>query len=308
MLQTEFYINDAGNQIDNLALSVDARYRELLGQPVEFPEDGYHGKDVIDTAQRIIDEQGARYLLVPPADRLAVFKELALSEKLAALEEDLEAFGVLFDVWFSERTLHTGGAIDKTCEQLKASGHMYEKDGALWLKSTDYGDDKDSVVIRENGIPTYLAADIAYHRDKFQRGFEKVINIWGADHHGYISRVKASIAALGYDPERLEVLILQLVNLFQGGQVVRMSKRTGQGVTLTELIEEVGKDAARFFFIMRSIDSQLDFDLDLAKSRSNENPGLLYPVRPCPYLKHFPAGSRGRVFICPNRQRLSWSF
>ncbi|MDR3559957.1 MAG: arginine--tRNA ligase [Negativicutes bacterium] len=271
-VQTEFYINDAGNQIDNLAASVDARYHELLGREVTFPEDGYHGQDIIATAQRIIDDSGARYLLVPKEERLAIFKEMALNEKLAALEEDLEAFGVTFDVWFSERSLYAAGAIAATCKEMQATGHIYEKDGALWLKSTTYGDDKDRVVIRDNGVPTYLAADIAYHRDKFQRGFDRVINIWGADHHGYISRVKAAIAALGYDAERLEVLILQMVNLFQQGQLVKMSKRTGQGVTLTELMEEVGCDAARFFFIMRSTDSQLDFDLDLAKSRTNENP------------------------------------
>jgi arginyl-tRNA synthetase len=271
-VSTEFYINDAGSQIDNLAASVDARYRELLGQEVEFPEDGYHGADIVDTARRIVEQAGARYLLIDPAERLKVFKELAREEKLAQLREDLEAFGVTFDVWFSERTLHASGAIDDTCRQLKESGHMYERDGALWLKSTAYGDDKDRVVIRDNGVPTYLAADIAYHRDKFARGFDRVINIWGADHHGYISRVKAAVAALGYDPESLEVLILQMVNLYQHGELVKMSKRTGQGVTLSELIEEVGRDAARFFFIMRSTDSQLDFDLDLAKSRTNENP------------------------------------
>ncbi|HMM22224.1 MAG TPA: arginine--tRNA ligase [Selenomonadales bacterium] len=271
-VSNEYYINDAGNQIDNLAASVDARYRELLGQSVAFPEDGYHGRDIIDTAQRIIDGHGDKYLAMAPEERLSVFKELALTEKLAALREDLAAFGVTYEVWYSERTLHTAGAIDATCALLKDRGHMYEKDGALWLKSSDYGDDKDRVVIRDNGVPTYLAADIAYHRDKFERGFDRVINIWGADHHGYISRVKAAVAALGYQPDRLEVLILQMVSLYQGGELVKMSKRTGQGVTLAELIEEVGRDAARFFFIMRSIDSQLDFDLDLAKSRTSDNP------------------------------------
>lgn len=271
-VEAEFYINDAGNQIDNLAASVNARYLELLGQTVEFPEDGYHGRDIIDTAQRIIDRHGDKYITMSEAERLAEFKELALSEKLAALKEDLEQFGVTFDVWFSERTLHNSGAVAATCNMLKANGSIYEKDGALWLKSTAYGDDKDRVVIRDNGVPTYLAADIAYHRDKFARGFDRVINIWGADHHGYISRVKAAIAAMEYNPDNLEVLILQMVSLYQNGELVKMSKRTGQGVTLGELIEEVGRDAARFFFIMRSIDSQLDFDLDLAKSRSNENP------------------------------------
>ncbi|MGI6092234.1 MAG: arginine--tRNA ligase [Veillonellaceae bacterium] len=271
-VESEYYINDAGNQIDNLAASVNARYLELLGQMVEFPEDGYHGQDIIDTARRLIDKDGSKYLDMPEQDRLALFKELALQEKLAALKEDLAAFNVEFDVWFSERTLHQSGAIDETCETLKANGNMYEKDGALWLKATAYGDDKDRVVIRDNGVPTYLAADIAYHRDKLQRGFNKLINIWGADHHGYICRVKAAIAAMGYPADSLEVLILQMVSLYRDGELVKMSKRTGQSVTLSELIEEVGRDAARFFFIMRSIDSQLDFDLNLAKSHSNENP------------------------------------
>jgi len=271
-VQREYYINDAGNQIDNLAASVNARYLELLDRPVVFPEDGYHGKDIIETAKRIINHEGARYLECSEEECLAVFKELALKEKLTALKEDLEAFNVTFDNWFSEKTLHENDSIGAACEALKKQGYLYDKDGALWLKSTDFGDDKDRVVIRENGIPTYLAADIAYHRDKFERGFDTVINIWGADHHGYICRVKASVAAMGYNADNLEVLILQMVNLYQGGELVKMSKRTGQMVTLTELIEEVGRDAARFFFIMRSIDSQLDFDLDLAKSRSNENP------------------------------------
>lgn len=271
-VEAEFYINDAGNQIDNLAASVNARYLELLGQAVEFPADGYHGRDIIDTAQRIINNHGDKYLALPAAERLTAFKELALAEKLAGVKEDLEQFGVTFDVWYSERTLHQNQAVAKTCELLQANGNIYEKDGALWLKSTAYGDDKDRVVIRDNGIPTYLASDIAYHRHKFGRGFERLINIWGADHHGYISRVKAAIAAMGYNPDNLEVLILQMVSLYQNGELVKMSKRTGQGVTLSELIEEVGRDAARFFFIMRSIDSQLDFDLDLAKSNSNDNP------------------------------------
>lgn len=269
---SEYYINDAGNQIDNLAASVEARYLELLGQTVEFPADGYHGRDIIDTAQRIIDKDGDRYLGMSKEERLAVFKEIALAEKLAALKEDLAAFNVHFDVWFSERTVHQNGEVQSTCRSLQEKGEIYEQDGALWLQSTAYGDDKDRVVIRDNGVPTYLAADIAYHRNKLERGFEKLINIWGADHHGYICRVRAAIAAMGYPPESLEVLILQMVSLYRGGELVKMSKRTGQSVTLNELMEEVGTDAARFFFIMRSIDSQLDFDLDLATSRSNENP------------------------------------
>ena len=271
-VEAEFYINDAGNQIDNLAASVNVRYLELLGRPSEFPADGYHGRDIVQTAQRIIDRDGDRYLRMEDAERMSIFKELALVEKLAALKEDLQAFGVSFDVWFSERTLHESNAVNTTCDWLREKGHIYSHEGALWLKSTAYGDDKDRVVIRDNGVPTYLAADIAYHRNKLERGFDTIINIWGADHHGYISRVKAAIAALGYNSDQLEVLILQMVSLYQNGELVKMSKRTGQGVTLTELMEEVGVDAARFFFIMRSADSQLDFDLDLAKSRTNENP------------------------------------
>lgn len=269
----EYYINDAGNQINNLAKSVDHRYLELLGKADEasFPEDGYHGADIIDTAQRIIKRDGDKYLNMTADERMSVFKELALKEKLAALKEDLEAFNVRFDVWFSERTLHPE-KVQSACEALKSNGKIYEQDGALWLASTQYGDDKDRVVIRDNGVPTYLAADIAYHKDKFDRGFSKVINIWGADHHGYICRVKAAIAALGYNPDNLEVLLTQMVRLLRGGELVKLSKRTGQTVTLAELIEEVGTDAARYFFIMRSMDSQLDFDLDLAKSQSNENP------------------------------------
>lgn len=269
---SEYYINDAGNQIDNLAASVHARYLELLGQEVEFPADGYHGQDIIETAQRIIDKVGDSYLAKPIVERLAILKKIALEEKLAALKSDLASFNVQFDVWFSECTLHQNGALEETCQVLKDNGSIYEQDGALWLKSTAYGDDKDRVVIRDNGIPTYLAADIAYHRNKLERGFDQLINIWGADHHGYICRVKAAIGSLGFSPEQLEVLIVQMVSLYRSGQLVKMSKRTGQSVTLSELIEEVGTDAARFFFIMRSLDSQLDFDLDLAKSKSNENP------------------------------------
>lgn len=268
----EYYINDAGNQIENLALSVNARYLSLLGVECEFPENGYHGTDITETAQRIAHIYGDKFLKLKEAERLQEFKTLALKEKLAALKEDLQAFNVDFDVWFSERTLHEEGCIKAACDFLCEKGYMYEHEGALWLKSTEYGDDKDRVVIRENGVPTYLAADIAYHRNKFERGFDHVINLWGADHHGYIARMKAAVGSLGYRPEQLEVLILQMVSLYRNGEPVKMSKRTGQSVTLNELIEEVGTDAARFFFIMRSIDSQLDFDLTLATEKSSENP------------------------------------
>ena len=270
-VQSEYYINDAGNQMNNLAASVNARYLELLGKKAEIPENGYHGADIIDTARAIIEQDGDKYLQMDEKDRLEFFKNRAYEEKLKALKRDLESFNVTFDKWFSERTLHPE-AIKKACETLKGNGNMYEKDGALWLKSTEYGDDKDRVVIRDNGVPTYLAADIAYHKNKYERQFKKLINIWGADHHGYVARVKAAMAALGLDPNQLEILLLQMVSLFRNGELVKMSKRTGQAITLNELIEEVGTDAARYFFIMRSLDTQLDFDLDLAKSHSNENP------------------------------------
>ena len=270
---SEYYINDAGNQINNLALSVNHRYLELLGKADEatFPENGYHGADIVDTAQRIIKKDGEKYLDMSEDERLAIFKELALKEKLAALKEDLEAFNVTFDVWFSERTLHPD-MVNAAVDVLKNNGKIYEQDGALWLKSTQYGDAKDRVVIRDNGGPTYLAADIAYHKNKYERGFGKIINLWGADHHGYICRVKAAMSALGFDAEKLDVRLLQMVRLLRGGELVKLSKRTGQTITLSELIEEVGTDAARYFFVMRSMDSQLDFDMDLATSQSNENP------------------------------------
>ena len=270
-VRSEYYINDAGNQIDILAASVNARYLELFDRAVVFPENGYHGADIIATAERIAAKEGDRYLAMPEAERLQAFREVALREKLAALQEDLAAFNVRFDVWFSERNLHPE-KVQTAIAELRTKGAVYEQDGALWFRSTDYGDDKDRVVVRENGEPTYLAADIAYHRDKFERGFGTLINLWGADHHGYVCRVKAAMAALGYDPSRLTVLLLQMVSLYRGGELVKMSKRTGESVTLAELIEEVGTDAARYFFVMRSLDSQLDFDLDLAKSQSNENP------------------------------------
>ena len=270
-VDSEYYINDAGNQMNLLAVSVNARYLELLGRAVTFPENGYHGADITETARRIIDKDGDKYLALPEEERLAVFQDVAYREKLAALKEDLTDFGVTFDRWFSERTLHPD-AVRHVVDELLARGTAYRKDGAVWLRSTDYGDDKDRVIFRVSGVPTYLAADIAYHDDKYRRGYGRLVNIWGADHHGYVARVKAAMAALGYDPDRLTVLLLQMVSLYRDGDLVKLSKRTGETVTLRELMEEVGVDAARYFFLMRSLDSQLDFDLDLAKKRSNENP------------------------------------
>lgn len=290
-VQAEYYINDAGNQIDNMAMSVEARFQEIQGKHLVFPDkegniegevgpndivfpaNGYRGDDITETAQAIIDEKGLETLnAMSVDDRVAMFKETALQEKLKRLEETLRNFQVTFNQWFSERSLHDTDEIKYAVDELKNLGAIYEKDGALWLNSTKYGDDKDRVVIRDNGVPTYLAADIAYHRNKYERGFKQMINIWGADHHGYVCRVKAAMQAFDFDPDKLEILLLQMVALFRDGEMVKLSKRTGDTVTLDELIEEVGVDASRYFFLMRSLDSQLDFDINLAKSRSNDNP------------------------------------
>lgn len=268
----EFYINDAGNQIENFGLSLEARYFQLLGREAQVPEEGYHGEDLIETMQRLVDQVGDKYLNVESDLRREMLVEFALEEKIGAIRDTLREFGVEYDVWFSERTLHEDGSIQKVLEELKQKDYIYEKEGALWFKSTLFGDKKDEVVVRANGMPTYFAADIAYHKNKFERGFDWVINVWGADHHGHVPRMKGAVEALGYKREQLDVVIMQLVRLFSGGETLRMSKRSGQYITLRDLMQEVGKDAARFFFVMRAADSHLDFDLDLAKSQSSDNP------------------------------------
>lgn len=268
----EFYINDAGNQILLFGASLDARYRQALGEEVPIPAEGYHGEDLAELMRDLVAREGDRYLAMPQAERQAFLASYGLEKKLAAIKKDLADFGVEFDVWFSESELHRANAIGQVIDLLRERGMVYEKEGAIWLATSQFGDDKDRVLIRQNSLPTYFAADIAYHQNKFARGFERVINIWGADHHGYIPRMKAAVAALGYDPERLVVIITQMVTLLRGGQPVTMSKRAGQLVTLAEVVEEVGRDAARYFFLMRSPESQLDFDLDLARSQSEANP------------------------------------
>ena len=268
----EFYINDAGNQIYNFALSLEARYLQLMGQDVPFPEGGYHGEDLIDTVKGLIEKVGNKYLNVDQDLRREFLVRYALEEKLTSIRETLTDMGVHYDCWFSEQSLHDSGFVKDTMEKLEQQGYIYEKEGAQWLKSTLFGDEKDEVVVRGNGTPTYFAADIAYHRNKFERGFDRVINIWGADHHGHVARMKGAMSALGYDPENLQIILMQLVRLIQNGEVVRMSKRSGQYITLRELMDEVGKDAARFFFIMRDPDSTVEFDLDLAKAESSDNP------------------------------------
>ncbi|MCM3760030.1 arginine--tRNA ligase [Alkalihalobacillus oceani] len=271
-VEREYYINDAGNQIDNLTLSLEARYYQALGMEKEMPEDGYRGQDIIDFGKQLAEEYGDKFVHVSEEERHAFLRQYGLEKELDKIKQDLREYRVEFDNWFSETSLYESGKVEEALEVLKQKGKTYEQDGATWFKTTEYGDDKDRVLIKNDGSYTYLTPDIAYHQDKMKRGFDKLINIWGADHHGYIARMKAAIQALGYQAEQLEVQIIQMVSLYQGGEKVKMSKRTGKAVTLRDLMEEVGIDATRYFFAMRSADTQLDFDMDLAVSTSNENP------------------------------------
>ncbi|WP_373285565.1 arginine--tRNA ligase [Paraliobacillus quinghaiensis] len=271
-VEREYYINDAGNQINNLAISIQARYMQALGKDWPMPEDSYRGKDIIAIGEDLVNSYKDEWANKPEAEQLAFFREYGLKYELKKLAADLEAFRVSFDHWFSETSLYDEGKIKPTLALLKEKGHTYEEDGATWFRTTDFGDDKDRVLIKNDGSYTYLTPDIAYHKNKLDRGFETLINIWGADHHGYIPRMRAAIQALGYQADTLEVEIIQMVNLFENGEKVKMSKRTGKAVTLRELMEEVGIDAVRYFFVMRSSDSHLDFDMDLARSESNDNP------------------------------------
>ena len=271
-VQREFYVNDAGNQIQKFANTLDALYKMELGIPAEFPEDGYHGADLPVLIKKLVGEIGDKYMRVEEELRKEYLADYALKEKLADIKSALENFGVNYDVWFSERSLHESGAIKQVLEDLKKDDWLLNKDDAVWLDCERFGEEKPEVLVRANGIPTYFAADIAYHRNKFQRGFNTVIDIWGADHHGHVARMKGALEAIGYKREQLEVILMQFVRLYQGGELLKMSKRTGTYVTLNELVEEVGRDAARFFFVMRSSDSLIDFDMDLAKSQSSDNP------------------------------------
>ena len=268
----EYYINDAGAQVTNLAKSIEARYRQQLGLEAEMPEDGYYGDDIIGFAKELVEREGDRLLSLPDDERLRFFREYGLKREMEKIRRDLERFRVRFDNWFSETSLYETGQVEAAVEALRERGMVYEQDGAVWLRSTAFGDDKDRVLVKQDGSYTYLTPDIAYHRDKYRRGYDLMINIWGADHHGYIPRMKAAMAALGNDPDKLVVLIAQMVSLYRNGEKVKMSKRTGKAVTMEELMDEVGVDAIRYFFTMRSMDSHLDFDLDLAVSTSNDNP------------------------------------
>ena len=302
-VQNEYYVNDAGRQMDILGTSTWLRYLELCGVEIAFPRNGYQGDYVWDIAATVHRHHGDRFkvsnqqlmqnvhvdepggdkekhiddlianarLLLGEDDYRVVFDQ-ALNTLVDVIRKDLHAFGVDYDEWFSERSLADNGHIESAIQRLTDNGHIYKKDGALWFRSTDFGDDKDRVVKRENGQTTYFASDIAYHMNKFDRGFDRVINIWGADHHGYIARVKASLTALGYDAERLEIMFVQFANLYQNGKKISMSTRSGEFVTLKQLREDVGQDAARFFYVMRKSDQHMDFDLDLARDESSDNP------------------------------------
>lgn len=268
----EYYINDAGNQMNNLGRSVYYRYLELLGNKVDFPENCYQGDYIKDLAQDLVKREGNSYQTRDTQEVISLFTDYAAGIIMEGIKDDLQAFGVKFDQYFSERELYKDGGVGKLLAELEDKGFIYREDNTLWFRTTAFGDEKDRVVVRQNGEPTYFAADIAYHRNKYERGFETVIDIWGADHHGYIPRVMAGIQALGHEKENLKVVLIQLVNLLRDGVPVAMSTRSGEFVTMREVIDEVGKDAARYNFLMRRSDSHLDFDLELAKKQSNENP------------------------------------
>ncbi len=272
-VQREYYLNDTGNQVDTFARSLWARYLQALGREAEIPDDGYHGAYMKDLAQEIIAEEGDRFLSLPETEAPGALAEVGLAKMIAAIREDLDRLGVSFDDWFSERSLYSGGQYEAMMQRLRRDGYIAEKEGAVWFASTALGEDKDNVIVRSTGVPTYFASDIAYHYNKFlERGFERVIDIWGADHQGHVPRMKGVVAALGINPERLQVIISQLVTLRRGGEVVRLSKRSGDIISLREVIDDVGPDACRYFFLSRAASSQMDFDLELAKRQAPENP------------------------------------
>ncbi|MBW2109065.1 MAG: arginine--tRNA ligase, partial [Deltaproteobacteria bacterium] len=271
-VEKEYYINDSGLQIATLGRSVYLRYLALFGKPAPLPEEAYQGDYIRDIARGVAADEGDRLLNMKEDDAVAICAKRAADEIMAGIKEDLKAFHVSFDNWFSERSLVESGAVETAINDLKTRGIIYEHDRALWFKTRQFGDEKDRVVVRANGAATYFASDIAYHQDKLERGFDRIIDIWGADHHGYIPRISACVQALGHPKDRVCFVLVQLVNLLREGMPVAMSTRAGQFVTLREVMQEVGTDAARFSFLLRHYDSPLDFDLELAKKQSNENP------------------------------------
>ena len=272
-VEKEYYINDMGTQIANFGRSLYARYQQCLGQEVAMPADGYYGSYMVDLAKEIVQEQGDRFLRLPEGEAASQLAEIGVATMLESIKQDLELLGVVFDVWFSERSLYREGQYSRAMELLRSGGYVVEKANAVWFESSSLGEDKDNVLVRGDGSPTYFASDVAYHYNKFvERKFDRVIDIWGADHQGHVPRMKAVLRALGCDPEQFKVIICQLVTLRRGEEVVKVSKRSGDIVTLKEVIEEVGPDACRFIFLSRSADSQMDFDIELAKRQSAENP------------------------------------
>ena len=271
-VQCEFYVNDAGRQVELLGASVRARLLEQRGEAADFPVDGYHGDYVRDLAAAMPEAVATAVLALPAAAAPAACATFAIERLLAAQQSDLERFGVRFERWFRESELHSSGAVEETRRLLEGSGHTYVKDGALFFRSTTWGDDKDRVLVRSDGTPTYFLADAAYHRDKHERGFHPVVDVWGPDHHGHVARMQALARALGYPEDWLEVIIVQMVRLFDAGEAVVMSKRAGQIVTLADLVADVGADVAKYFFLMRQQSAHLDFDLELARKKSDENP------------------------------------
>ncbi|MDD6478402.1 MAG: arginine--tRNA ligase [Oscillospiraceae bacterium] len=271
--EREFYINDAGNQINKFALSLDLRYLQLYKEGIEMPEDSYHGEDIIAHAKAFAEIHGDKYVALSEEERRAALVEFALPKNIAGLKEDLLKYRIEYDTWFKESSLHNNGETARIIELLKQSGHTYMQEDALWFKATDFGCDKDFVLVRANGVPTYVVPDIAYHYNKLEtRKFDKAIDILGADHHGYVPRLKAALTALGVDADRLDVVLMQMVRLVRGGEVIKASKRSGKAITLVTLLEEIPIDAARFFFNLREPNSHFDFDLDLAVNESNTNP------------------------------------
>ena len=269
----EFYVNDAGNQINKFGLSLDLRYQQLYKDGIEMPEDSYHGQDIIDHAKNFAAIYGDKYMNVSEEERRKALVAYALPLNIEGLERDLAKYRIHYDRWFRESTLHADGSVMKVVELLKEKGHTYEAEGATWFKATEFGADKDFVLVRSNGVPTYVVPDIAYHYGKLvTRGYDKAIDVLGADHHGYVPRLKAALQALGVDPDRLDVVLMQMVRLIRDGEVVKASKRSGKAITLVTLLDEVPIDAARFYFNLREANSQFDFDLDLAVEQSSQNP------------------------------------
>ena len=305
-LSTEYYINDVGNQMNFLGRSTWLRYRELLGEAIEFPDDHYRGEYIKDIANEIVKQKGNEFLNKPEEECLPFFRKFAKDNVLKGIQKDLTEFRVNFDNWFNEQSLYDDSSVEKAIEWLKGKGHIYEKDGAVWLKSSAFNDDKDRVIVKKTGEKTYFCSDIAYHQNKINRGFKKIINLMGADHHGYVPRMEAVLEAMGYDKKIFKILLIQFVSLLRAGEKVSMSTRAGEFETLKDVVSEVGVDVARYYFLMRSSDTHLDFDLELAKQETSENPVFYIQyahARICSIFRT--AGEKGVVWNRSNEVDLS---